>query len=105
MSLSAAEFSLDIFLSSLDGGCMALNIKDAETDRLARQLAEEAGESITVAARRAIEERLVRIRAQAGAEARGRDLMEFITRARARPVLDDRSPEEIIGYDEDGLPV
>ncbi len=41
-----------------------LTIKDAETDRLARELAAEAGESLTVATRRAIEERLARIRAR-----------------------------------------
>lgn len=84
---------------------MALNIKDPETDRLARELAEVTGENITVASRKAIEERLVRIKAQAAAEDRGRDLMELIARARARPVLDARTAEEIIGYDEDGLPV
>jgi antitoxin VapB len=33
---------------------VALNIKDAETDRLARELAAETGESITEAVRRAI---------------------------------------------------
>ena len=42
---------------------VALNIKDPETDRLARELAIATGESITVAARRAIEERLARVRA------------------------------------------
>src|SRR5207249_10051344 len=48
--------------SSWYGGCVALNIKDEETDRLARELAAATGESITVAARRAIEERLARVR-------------------------------------------
>ena len=37
---------------------VSLNIKDPRTDELARQLAAETGESITVAARIAIEERL-----------------------------------------------
>lgn len=37
---------------------MALNIKDPKTDRLARELAAATGESITIAVRRAIEERL-----------------------------------------------
>ena len=39
---------------------MALNIKDPDTDRLARELAAATGESITVATRQAIEERLAR---------------------------------------------
>lgn len=38
---------------------MALNTKDVETDRLARELARLTGESLTVALRRAIEDRLV----------------------------------------------
>lgn len=85
---------------------MALNIKDPETDRLARELAAETGESITVAARRAIEERLARVRAR---EAATHDddltfLRGVIERGRARPVLDARSAEDILGYDEDGLP-
>lgn len=40
---------------------MALSIKDPETDRLARALAEATGESITEAIRRALEERLTRV--------------------------------------------
>jgi antitoxin VapB len=41
---------------------VALNIKDEQTDRLARELAELTGESITVATRRAIEDRLRSVR-------------------------------------------
>jgi antitoxin VapB len=82
---------------------MALNIKDPATDRLARELARETGESITVAARIALAERLARVRKRQapGASARLRDIIE---RGRARPVLDARSAEEILGYDERGLP-
>ena len=40
---------------------MALSIKDPETDRLARALAEATDESITEAIRRALEERLTRV--------------------------------------------
>lgn len=83
---------------------MALNIKDAETDRLARELAAETGESITVAARRAIEERLARVRARARSAVASDDLHAIIARGRARALLDDRSAEAILGYDDDGLP-
>jgi len=82
---------------------MALNIKDPVTDRLARELARETGETITVAARVALEERLARVRA-----GRSRSpvpvLHDIIDRGRARRVLDDRSAEEIVGYDDHGLP-
>lgn len=82
---------------------MALNIKDAETDRLARELAQATGESITVAARRAIEERLRRVQARSasGVEAQVQAIVE---RGRERAVLDERSAEEILRYDAAGLP-
>jgi antitoxin VapB len=83
---------------------VALNIKDADTDRLARELAAITGESITVAARIAIEERLSRVRRQQPHGDRAHALREIVERIRALPVLDDRSPDEIVGYDEDGLP-
>lgn len=84
---------------------MALNIKDPETDRIARELAGATGESITVAVRIAMEERLRRVRAS-GAEASIRDrINQIVERGRARTVLDARTLDDIIGYDENGLPV
>lgn len=83
---------------------MALNIKDPVTDRLARQLAEITSESITEATRRALEERLARVRAQAAAQPRADNLRELVARGRARTVLDQRPPDELLGYDEDGTP-
>jgi len=40
---------------------MALNIRDPETDRVVRELVDATGESITVAVRTAVEERLRRV--------------------------------------------
>jgi antitoxin VapB len=83
---------------------VALNIKDPVTDRLARELAEATGESITVAARRALEERLARVRARAAAGPASEQLQELISRGRRRGRGDPRPAEEILGYDEHGLP-
>ena len=83
---------------------MALNIKDPATDALARELAALTGESLTEAIRIAMSERVARLRRQAAVSARAADLQRFIDRGRRRATLDDRSPEEIIGYDENGLP-
>lgn len=80
---------------------MALNIKDPETDRLARELAAETGESLTVAMRRAIEDRLRTVRRATPA---ADDLDEIIRRGRARQVLDDRPEADILGYGDDGMP-
>jgi antitoxin VapB len=90
--------------SSCYGGFVALNIKDPETDRLARELAAATGESITVAMRRAIEERLVRVQARREAQPAADELRLLIARGRARPIIDERSADQIVGYDEHGLP-
>jgi antitoxin VapB len=83
---------------------MALNIKDPETERLARILAELTGETITLATRRALEERLRRIGPDTSKAALLEDLAASRRRWSALPVLDDRGADEIIGYDEGGLP-
>lgn len=83
---------------------MALNIKDPETDRLARELASVTGESITEAARRAFAERLDRVRARAQSPSTHGTLAAIVQRGRERQILDERTAESILGYDEDGLP-
>jgi antitoxin VapB len=79
-----------------------LNIKDPETDRLARELAELSGLPITAAVREAIEERLAILRSRSRAAPPGID--EIITRGRARATVDTRPEDEILGYDDRGLP-
>ena len=83
---------------------MALSIKDPETERLARTLARLTGETITTATKRAIEERLRRVGGQSRRAALLEDMAEIRRRWSAMPVLDGRTPEEIMGYDEHGLP-
>lgn len=81
---------------------MALSIKNDEADRLARELAAATGESITDAVTRAIEERLERERrARSGLAERLRRLSE---EAAALPLLDERSEDELLGYDDIGIP-
>ena len=82
---------------------MAISIKDPETDRLARALAEATGESLTAAIRGALEERLdrERNRSRRGISAEVRRIQERLARL---PVLDPRSAEEMLGYDDDGVP-
>ncbi len=83
---------------------MAINIKDEETDRLARELARATGESITVATRTSLEERLARVLAQRSKQRRGPELEELIQRGRSRTLLDARREDEILGYQQDGIP-
>lgn len=83
---------------------MALNIKDARTDTLARELAEATGETITEAVGVALQERLERVRAGRRPRRLAEQLDEIALRCAALPVLDERSEDEILGYDEHGLP-
>lgn len=82
---------------------MALSIKSEEADRLARELAEVTGESLTQSVVVALRQRLDRVRRASaiGVEERLSRLAEDVARL---PVVDDRSAEEIVGYDERGLP-
>jgi antitoxin VapB len=83
---------------------MALNIKDSEADRLARDLAASTGETLTTAVTVALRERLERVRGSAGAPTLIEELTSIAERAATLPVLDDRPEAEILGYDEHGLP-
>lgn len=83
---------------------MALNIKDPTADRLVRELAATTGESITTAVTVAVRQRLERIGRMAPTEVRKQEILRIADEIAAMPVLDDRSPEEILGYDETGLP-
>jgi len=81
---------------------MALNIKDPGTDRLARELADRMGTSITAALKSALQERLARTAPKV--DLVYTDLVAIGERGRRRPVLDDRSAEDIIDYDDHGVP-
>lgn len=83
---------------------MALNIKDRTADRLVRELATTTGESITAAVTVAVRERLERVRGAAPAALREQELTNIARRAAARPDLDPRNADQILGYDEHGLP-
>lgn len=85
---------------------MAMNIKNPETERLARELAKRTGESLTVAITIALKERLERRKETAMPENR----MEWLKRITAitAPLMNDgRTTKELFDelYDEKtGLP-
>jgi antitoxin VapB len=84
---------------------MALSLKDDETDRLAREVASLTGESLTEAVRRALAERLARERRKRGEVAGLASRLDALAlEGAALPDLDRRGADEIIGYDEHGLP-
>ena len=83
---------------------MPLNIKDPVAEKFVRELAEAAGEPVTTAVRRAAEERLQRVRGQQSGRSLAAEILEIGRRCAALRDLDTRTADEILGYDEHGLP-
>lgn len=80
-----------------------LNIKNPEARRLAEDLAELTGKSLTAAVTEALRERLKRERQSRSRTGMAERLMAIGRRAASLPMLDPRLPDELL-YDEDGLP-
>jgi antitoxin VapB len=83
---------------------MALSIKSIEVERMAREISSKTGESLTGAIQTALEERLERLKQARRQQIVTGQLEEILQRVDRLPVLDSRSPDEILGYDEHGLP-
>lgn len=83
---------------------MPLSIKNQATEQLAREVAKETGESITEAIQKSLQERLERLHKERQRHFVREEIEEILRRVDALPVLDPRTPDEIIGYDENGLP-
>jgi antitoxin VapB len=88
----------------VEGRKMSLSIKDCETDTLVRELAALTGESITEAVFQSVKERLERLKIKNSADSLAQELDAIALRCASLPLLDSRSLEELIGYDEQGLP-
>lgn len=83
---------------------MALHIKDPEAEHLARELAQRTGDTLTGVIADALRHRLAQEKRKARhADDVFRDIMEIADHCAALPVLDHRTPEEML-YDEHGLP-
>ena len=83
---------------------MGISIKNDRTEQLARDLARETGESLTTAITRALEERLARLEGRRSPADKLALAAAVLQHLDALPVRDARSADEILGYDEHGLP-
>ncbi|HEY0511975.1 MAG TPA: type II toxin-antitoxin system VapB family antitoxin [Thermoanaerobaculia bacterium] len=83
---------------------MALNIRNSETEKLAETLAKLTGETKTEAVTQALRDRLARLRRDRTRKRLADELDEIARHCAQLPVLDSRTPDEILGYDENGLP-
>ncbi len=90
---------------------MALNIKNDEVERLAKEVSELAHESKTEAIRKALEERKLRLRLHVVDIDRGEKAFGFLEReiwpylpdnVKGKPISKEER-EEILGYGPDGV--
>lgn len=81
-----------------------LNIKHPEADKLARVLAQQMGETITEVVIEALREKLLREQGKRAPVELAEALLVIGHRCATLPDKDTRPPDEIIGYDTDGLP-
>lgn len=85
---------------------MALSIKDEETDRLARTLARQTGETVTMAVKVAVKERLERQEQRQRPTGRFERIRRIVERT--APLMNDgRTSKELMDElydDETGLP-
>lgn len=83
---------------------MPLNIKSDSAHALAKQIATLTGESMTRVVTEALQEKLARVEKAKGRGGLVEELNRIALYCARLPRRDDRSPEEIIGYDDLGLP-
>jgi antitoxin VapB len=83
---------------------MPLNIRNEETEELAATLARLTGETKTEAVTQALRERIQRIRRTRTKRRLADELDEIAAHCSSLPVRDTRTADEILGYDENGLP-
>ncbi len=83
---------------------MALNIRNPEVERLATELAKRTGETKTDAVAKALRDRLERVRRERSKRSLADELLEIGRHCASLPLLDTRTDDEILGYDENGLP-
>ena len=83
---------------------MALSIRNPKTEKLAREIAAESGETITQAITRALEERLERLRGRSTTTDLVEEILKISERCSAIPDRDQSSADDILGYDSVGVP-
>jgi antitoxin VapB len=88
---------------------MAFHIRNSHAEESLRRLCELTGESLTEAVLKSVNLRLeAELRSREDADGEAVDLLAKYRAVREHlsqlPILDQRSPEEIMGYDERGMP-
>jgi len=82
---------------------MALSIRNSQAEKLAREVATISGENLTQAIIHALEERLERLKGRRTTSNLMQEIMTISQRCSSIPDIDQRSPEEILGYNQSGI--
>lgn len=83
---------------------MPLNIRNKQAEELAGALAKLTGETKTEAVTQALRERIARVRRTRAKRRLADELDEIAVHCASLPLLDQRTTDEIMGYDEHGIP-
>jgi antitoxin VapB len=83
---------------------MALNIRNSETENLAKAVAAITGETKTEAVRKSLKERLENLKRRRSRKRLADELDEIALHCASLPVRDRRNEDDIIGYNEKGFP-
>jgi len=84
---------------------MGLNIKNPETEKLIRELAQRRGQGITEVLTDVIGREVERERKKVtpqDLEARRRRIDQIVEEYNRAPIIDDRTADEILGYNDQG---
>jgi antitoxin VapB len=82
---------------------MGVSIKSAEAERKLRRVSRLLGKSMTATVIELADGKLKELDSKKDRERIHRAVDRIVRRVKARPVLDERTPDEIIGYNKDGV--
>ena len=83
---------------------MPISVKNPETEGLARELALLTHESLTEAIHGALADRLERVKRERSGRPLALEIEEIVERYSRLPLISNLTEDEILGYDEFGIP-
>jgi antitoxin VapB len=83
---------------------MAIIISDDKAEQLAKEVAAQSGVNLTEAIISALEERLERLKRRTRFSDIYQEIMNISSRCSSLSDIDSRTPDEILGYDQKGIP-
>ena len=82
---------------------MALSIRNPRAEQLAKEIAAISGENITQVIIHALENHIERLRGSRLYPDTVEEIMNISRRCKSLPDMDERMPDEILGYNKNGV--